>query len=363
MYGEDVNLDSNSVIGQKIKTEAWIHAALYKVAEDVYFNGYIDFSEGKNLDMLGTDNYGVTRLPATPAMANVTFTGQPGVTIPENTLVATENDTEFELTDDVVIGSDGNGYGVVESTEKTDKANVPANKITVLVDQINGVDSVINPDTAEGGAEQESDLDYQERIHLSNEAPGGPTKNGIISALMKVPGVQLVDVDWNSDWTKPNAQGDQPGAIHVYVQGGRNEVIGQTLFETYGFGIPLAGDIEYTASDIGGHKQTVRFSKAKALDIYAKIVLDVNDDFDESTSISELQQNVADYIDTVSMGEPIKYKKFIQLALNIDGVDDCSISIGTDQNNLSANDISMAKFTSGMVENQQTDIQVVINHE
>nr|WP_283096082.1 baseplate J/gp47 family protein [Apilactobacillus xinyiensis] len=340
-----------------------MHAAIYKIIEEVYFNGYIDFSEGKNLDMLGTDNYGVSRLPATPAIANVTFTGTAGTTIPENTMVATEDDTEFELTDDVIIGSDGNGYGVVESVEKTDKANVPADKITVLVDQINGVESVNNPDTAEGGAEQESDLDYQERIHLANEAPSGPTKNGIISALMKVPGVQLVDVDWNSDWTKPNDQGDAPGSIHIYVQGGRNEVIGQTLFETYGFGVPLAGDIEYQATDLGGHKQTVRFSKAKSIDIYAKIVLDVNDDFDESTSIAELQQNIANYIDTVAMGEPIKYKKFIQLALNIDGVDDCSISIGTDNSNLSANDIGMAKFTSGMVENPTTDIQVVVAHE
>lgn len=362
IYGDDVAIDSNSVIGQKIKTEAWEHAAMYRLIEDMYYNNYIDQSEGNNLELLGS-NFNVSRLPASHALVNVTFTGKAGTNIPESTIISTENDIEFETTDSAVVGLNGNVTVTAQSVNKTSAANVNANQINVLVDQITGIDAVNNSNPADGGADKENDLDYQERIHLSNESPSNPTKNGIISALLKVPGVQLADVDFNSDWKNANEQGDPPGSIHIYVQGGTNEDIAKAIFNVYGYGVPLAGEVEYPVTDIGGHKQVVRFSKAKSISIYAKITLAVNEDFDESTSISELQQNITEYIETVTMGDPIKYKKFIQLVLNIQGVDDCDIAIGTDSNSLSNNDIIMQKFTSGVVNNPATDIKVVVNNE
>ncbi|TPR40395.1 baseplate J/gp47 family protein [Apilactobacillus micheneri] len=362
-YGEDVNTDANSVIGHKIRTEAWMFSNIYQLIEANYFNNYVDSSDNVNLDMLGSGNYSVSRLPATSATANVVFQGTPNAVVPDGTVVSTEDDIEFEVIDEVDIDATGTGKGTVQSSEKSSNANVQANTINILVDQPNGINSVNNPDSSEGGADKESDQDYRDRIHLSNESPGGATRNGIMSALLKVPGVQLVDSDWNDNWSETNANGTAPGAIQFFVQGGRKEDIGQAIFDAYGYGIRTSGDVEYTATDIGGHQHTLRFSKSKAINIFAKITLYVNSNFDESNSVNDLKKSIADYVSTVPMSSPIKYKQFIKLALNIDSVDDVDVLIGTDQGNLASQDITVSSFNSGIVANPQTDLVVEVHNE
>lgn len=363
VYGDDINTDSNSVVGHKIRTDAWMFSNIYSLIEAIYFNNYVDSSDSANLDMLGGGNYSVERLPATSATANVEFHGDPNAVVPDGTIVATPDGIEFEVIDEVDIDSTGVGKGVVQSSEKSSNTNVQSGTIKILVDQPNGIDSVNNPESAAGGSDKETDQDYRDRIHLSNESPGGGTKSGITSTLLKVPGVQLVDSDWNADWEHTNSNGTAPGAIQFFVQGGRKEDIGQALFDAYGFGIRTSGNIEYIATDDGGHKQPIYFSESKAVSVYANITLHVDSNFDDSNSVDDLKKSIADYIANVPMGNPIKYKQFIKLALNIDSVDDADISIGTDPNNLSSKDITMSSFNSGIVTNPQTDIVVEVQHE
>ncbi|TPR21721.1 baseplate J/gp47 family protein [Apilactobacillus timberlakei] len=363
VHGDDVNTDANSVIGHKIRTDAWMFANIYQLIEANYFNQYVDSSDSVNLDMLGQGNYSVSRLPATSSTVDVEFTGTPNAVVPAESVIATEDDVEFEVVNDVTIDSTGTGKGMAQSSEKSSNTNVSANTITALVDQPNGIDSVNNPTNAAGGSDQESDQDYRDRIHLSNESPGGGTKNGITSALLKVPGVQLVDSDWNKDLDNTNENGTAPGSVQFFVQGGRKEDIGQALFNSYGFGVHTSGNVEYVATDEGGHKQSIYFSESKPINIYAKITLQVNANFDDTNSVDDLKKSIADYVANVPMGNPIKYKQFIKLALNIDSVDDADILIGSDSNNLQAKDVQMESFNSGVVTNPQTDLVVVVQNE
>ncbi len=83
-FGEDVNTSSKTPLGIIIRIFAWFLAGLWDIAERVYNSGFVSKSEGVQLDRLGS-NSGIMREPAAESVVTLSFTGEPGIVIEEQT--------------------------------------------------------------------------------------------------------------------------------------------------------------------------------------------------------------------------------------------------------------------------------------
>ena len=72
--------------------------------------------------------------------------------------------------------------------------NVPANTITIMASPINGVTAITNSEKTSGGAEEENDEDYYERIHAEFQDSQFYVANDAdyIKWPKKFPGLEIV---------------------------------------------------------------------------------------------------------------------------------------------------------------------------
>lgn len=163
---------------------------------------FLDNAEGDALDALGA-RYGTTRIPAAAAVATFEFTlaseALTATTIPAGTQITTDGDINFATDEDLIIpagetkgsttatctvtGIEGNGY--------------IAGSVAQLVDTLMNVESAINTETTSGGADEEDDDTYRERIRIAPSAmsTAGSEKSYIYWAKTASSTIQDVVVD------------------------------------------------------------------------------------------------------------------------------------------------------------------------
>lgn len=129
---------------------------------------FVQTSYGQYLDYLGQVR-GMTRLPATPSTGKVKFTGQLGTVINAGTRVSTQSSSNssaiiFETTESGVINEQGGVTVSAVCTEAGKIGNVPAGTIVLMVEPVEGVTSVTNPEPFTGGTDIENDDAFRERI-------------------------------------------------------------------------------------------------------------------------------------------------------------------------------------------------------
>ena len=134
-----------------------------------YRMSMIHYMEGEFLDNKG-DECGVHRRQSSPSVGEVTFTlaeaKEDIVTIPADTVVATDDAISFILTDDVnIYPGDLSGSGEVLCEQEGEYTNVLAGTVNIIISDlgINGL-SVSNEDVFYDGADVEEDDEYRARI-------------------------------------------------------------------------------------------------------------------------------------------------------------------------------------------------------
>lgn len=358
-FGDDVSTAENSVVGMWIRTIAWLSALIYQDIQVTELNNYVDQAEGTALDHLG-NNYSVKRNVAAAATVELQFTGTPGYKIDieqmDQPIFATDNDVEFELIEDVTLDSAGVGVGEAVCTEDGVTGNVPANTIVVMVDRIADVTAVTNPVQSGGGADQEVDSSYRQRIHLSMEAQPGPTYYGLYTALYALPGVDQVQIVPNLTMDT-DIYGNPAKSLHFYIRGGSQPDIGQAILDNIAAGIQTVGTIKETATDIGGHTHDVFFDAATVVPIYVDMTLKVSDEFNPETSPDAVIQAIKDYLDGLIMGDKIIFTKLYQAIYNVTGVEYAQVTLGRDKTAMGTSDIQLDQFETAIIY-EDSDIEV-----
>ena len=137
-----------------------------------YRMSMIHYMEGEFLDNKG-DECGVHREQSSPSTGEVTFTldsaRQDIVTIPADTVVATDDAISFILLDDVnIYPGDLTGSGECLCEQEGEYTNVLPGTVNIIISDlnINGL-SVSNSDYFADGADVETDDDYRARIMAS----------------------------------------------------------------------------------------------------------------------------------------------------------------------------------------------------
>ena len=177
--------DFESVLGESLSPSdertiflnnlAQVVVAINANTNDCGNNNVLRFARGSVLDDMG-DWWGVERLPAEYARTTLKFTlsaAQPiDVSIPYGTRATPDGEIYFATTKAVMIKA---GKLSVEVEAKATTAGAALNgyiagQIKYIVDNIQFLQSVENTVESGGGADQEDDESYRERIRLSPEA-------------------------------------------------------------------------------------------------------------------------------------------------------------------------------------------------
>lgn len=152
------------------------------------------------LDYIGNDLYGVSRLQATASVTTIRFNLSVPLTsdsvIPAGTRVAPVNGDGtlyWSTTKQAIIPAGSTSADVLTmcNVAGDDSNGYLAGNVNVLVDPLPFVQTVVNLTTTAGGADQESDDSYRERIRLSPEgySTAGPREGYIYWAKTASPAI------------------------------------------------------------------------------------------------------------------------------------------------------------------------------
>ncbi|QHJ76576.1 MAG: hypothetical protein [Bacteriophage sp.] len=345
-FGDDIALSSNSNFGMLAREYAWRMVEVTEQLQLVYYAGFYSTATDTSLDRLGA-NIGVVRKVAAPSHVALKITTDDEYLIQAGEQFETEDGIVFNLLDDVVTkkDNDGNwvGIGNLESDETGSMNNVGANTITVVSNPDDAILEVINQEPAYGGNDEETDEDYRERLVLENISKEGPTANGIRSALMNVSGVRevgIVDNDQNST----DEYGNPPYSVHVYVLGGADNDIAETLNDRVAAGVTLAGSKAVNITDDSGITKTIRFDHATEVPIFIQVEIKTSDSWNQDDGPNQIKTDISQKINALDMGQTVHLTKLFSNVYDKPGVEEASIKIGLAKDSLSYSDVKVKRF-------------------
>ena len=146
--------------------------SIFNAVAHIYYDTYrtfresrITFASGSDLDVVVSDR-SIKRKIATKASVTLKFTGLIGTVIPVGTKVATIQGTEFTTLVQKAIGDDGGGNTAeiaAEAVVAGAASNVRQETIVQIIDTIDDIASVINPESSVGGYDYEGDTQLRSR--------------------------------------------------------------------------------------------------------------------------------------------------------------------------------------------------------
>lgn len=344
LFGSDADTSSHSIAGVLIRLLAYFLDIMYKLAEKVYNNQFLSTATGVSLDRIAS-TFGLYRNPAERAIVELTITGTPGYAVLAGKLFKTNDGKTFQLGSDVILSGDGSGTGTAYAMETGAQYNVPVNTIIVQVEPTSDINSVTNNQEAEGGADIETDAELAKRVRLANDTKPSSPVNGVISAVMKVPGVKNVQVLTN-DTMEEDEFGNPAKSIHVYVDGGEKNKIATALFNSVAAGVMTYGSESQSMTDNAGFSgNVVAFDYAKKQVVYVTVELLTNNDF-ELDGIDQVKAAVADYLASVPMGGTVRFSYLYKYIYdNVNGIVVADVKIGIEEGNQTMSDIDLTQFS------------------
>ncbi|WP_436704221.1 baseplate J/gp47 family protein [Lactiplantibacillus plantarum] len=353
LMGEDIDTSEASVFGQFLRLIGHEIAKSDQYIEAMYLSWFYDSATGVSLDRVAA-LAGLTRNGSQPAYVTLSFTGKAGTVVDEDDQFETEDGQIFAMEDVVTLDASGKGSGTAVSLEETDDANVAANTITEQVMPVEELTSVTNPEAATGGATDETDEDFRQRITAYETASTGSTVDGIRSAVRNVTGVDQVEVIVNST-TAVDSDGNPPKSIHIYVTGGNDADIAQAINDSLAAGTQTVGQVVTNVVDDGGNDQVIKFDRPTAVPIFMTIKLQTDSNLYETDGAGVIKQNIQNYISGLTMGSTIRFTYLYTLVYNVIGVVDADIKIGRVADTVAAEDIKLsnyeaAAYSSGNIE-------------
>ncbi len=149
---------------------------------------HVDESCGGLIDV-AADNFGLTRKAGAVATAEVTFSGEAGVTIPAGSIFATSDGLQYDLAEDVVLDAQGAGGGILTAQEAGGRYNVAAGVIDRMLVNPPGVTS-FRVGAAANGVDVESDKALVGRYYDRLQRPvTSGNANHYRQWALEVPGV------------------------------------------------------------------------------------------------------------------------------------------------------------------------------
>ena len=319
IYGEDINVDSNSPDGQMINVFAQCIEDMYELLSQVYTSFDPDQAIGTVLDQRAAIN-GLQRKGGTYTYVEVDVTVDRSVTL--NGLDDYSEDDAYTISD-----SEGNQFvlsatspistgtnSLVFRAKNIGKVEVLPNTITTPVTIILGVTSVNNPSGAsEVGENEETDAEFRERRKRAVSISNVGYTEGLQAAIENIPDVSKASVFQNRTNTT-DMYGIPGHSVWVIVRGGTNAEIGAVMDEKMAPGIGMKGTQSVTVPQVDGSYETYYFDRPSQELLYVTLNITplngqaIDEDYIKSQVASmSFQPN-----ETVDSSSIICYTKSIQ---------------------------------------------------
>ena len=319
IFGQDVNIDADTQDGQLIAIFALALSDVNAQAIATYNQFNPNTAVGVGLDSAVKTN-GITRHTATNSTVDLVLIGQAGTVI-TNGVATDDNENRWLLPEQVVIPVSGE-ITVTATAEEVGAIEASPNTITQIGTPTLGWQSVNNPTQATVGVAVETDAELRQRQSRSTELPSVSLWEGIIASLLNLEGVTRVSGVKNDE----DATSDEgvPGhTIAMIVDGGDVDEIGKTIFLKKGEGVGTFGKTQTTYIDTYGFPNVIKFSRPTIVNAYVTLTITPSSSY-ISTVANEIKQRIADYINTLAIGESVNIARVLSSAVKdcTTGVDD-----------------------------------------
>lgn len=270
IYGDDVNLDSDTPDGQLLglfsQELANIHQSISFIVQmlDPYQ------ATGQWLEQRAM-YAGITRITASYSyLDQVIFNGEPKTHIPANSIYQDKNKNKWVTTEPITLNDLGSATTTLRSLE-LGCFNVNAQEELMPCAIILGVEKVTASKESYGGVDEESDPQLLKRFMLSHSINNYDDRQGIQSALLNITGVTKCVVYENfTDIT--DEKGVPAHSLNAVILGGVNENIAEVIAKKKIGGCGLFGKIE-SAYLLDGLLRKVLFDRPKKIDVNVSMII------------------------------------------------------------------------------------------
>lgn len=276
IYGEDINVESNSPDGQLINIMAQMLEDQYELLNQVNASFDPDQAIGTVLDQRCAIN-GIQRKGGTYTYVTIEVEADRSVTLdgidrvsPEQAYTISDNEGNlFVLSATTPINS-GTSQLVFRALNVGNVEVLP-NTITTPVTIILGVISVNNPGVAiTQGTNEETDAELRERRKRSVAISNQGYVDGLAAALENLSDVTKVNVYQNRSNTT-DADGIPGHSIWVVIQGGTDAEIGQVMDNKVAGGVGMKGSQSVNVEQSDGQVATYYFDRPSAQTLYVQL--------------------------------------------------------------------------------------------
>lgn len=272
IFGDDIDLDADTIDGQTLGIFAESVSNLDQLAEDVYHGFNPNSATGAALSRLVQLN-GIRRIGGTYSTVDVLCVGQEGTTIPAGSAISsTATKTQFKTVTAVTIGASGQVLVSCKAVDMGAKLG-PANTVTKINTPIYGWQTANNTVAAAVGRDEETDEQLRLRRARSTSTPAQSIVDAMYGAVANIPEVLQCEVYENNTGTVQAVTGLPAHSINVIADGGLIADIANQMLTRLNMGVVQVGGVVTTANDSRGNPHTIKFDRPT--DVAIKVILNV----------------------------------------------------------------------------------------
>lgn len=198
--------------------------------------------------------------------------------------------------------------------------------VKVILSPISGLNSVSNPNEFQYGRNVESDEELRIRMTQSVQIAGKATVPAIRAAIGNITGVSSVSIIENTT-PLPDVNGMPPSSYQVVVEGGDDQTIANTIWETKPAGIQTYSingvDGLFVVEDNQGNPQAVYFTRPIPKYMWVNVTASLYNEeaFPTTTGPEAVKKAVVDYGKTLGVGKDVICKRFYgSVYQNVSGI-------------------------------------------
>lgn len=339
IYGDDINLDSNTSDGQLIGIYAQASRDLRELIQEVYNSCNPDFCRGTIQDVRFKIN-NLTRKGGSFSIVPMTLTVTGTVTLngldadysdPTATAYGATDDSgaKFYLIDTVTLTA--GTYILPFRASEMGAINPIVGTITNPIIVKKEITKIINDSAPTSiGTLQGEDEAFALRRERSTETKSQNSIDSIRAQLLELEGVTdayCYSHDYENYPDGDDADGIPVGYIWCICEGGANASIGDVLYANVG-GLGMKGEVEVTTPTASGQMFTSRFDRSEAVPLYIKFDLQETvekTEFDFEGIKAYIAENLSFKIQEYA--ETSKVTEIIKLALLANGGNGVGVNV------------------------------------
>ena len=272
IFGDDIDIDADTIDGQTLGIFAESVSNLDQLAEDVYHGFNPNSATSVALSRLVQLN-GIRRIGGTYSTVDVLCVGQQGTVIPAGSTVSSAaTKTIFKTMAAATITATGQVTVSCKAVDMGAKLG-PDNTVTKINSPIYGWQTVNNPASAVVGRDEETDEQLRLRRARSTSTPAQSIIDALYGAVANIPEVLQCEVYENNTGTVQAVTGLPAHSINVIADGGLIADIANQMLTRLNMGVVQVGSVVTTANDSRGNPHTIKFDRPT--DVAIKVILNV----------------------------------------------------------------------------------------